>query len=105
MLSRVFLINVVLLKRQLWIHIAHQQKNVQSRTCQCGFYSPSLKANKSHKESLCCIEGELSLSDFEEEDDELLNLFKDLSVTDKDEVFPILSYDTVSAHSVRFLPN
>uniref|UniRef100_A0AC34G3Y8 Uncharacterized protein n=1 Tax=Panagrolaimus sp. ES5 TaxID=591445 RepID=A0AC34G3Y8_9BILA len=81
------------------------KKVVKSRTCQCGYYSPSLKSNKSHKESLCCVEGELSLSDFEEED-KPLDVFKEFSITDtQSEVFPIFSYDSVNNHSIRFLPN
>uniref|UniRef100_A0A914YUA1 Uncharacterized protein n=1 Tax=Panagrolaimus superbus TaxID=310955 RepID=A0A914YUA1_9BILA len=75
---------------------------INNRTCQCGFYSPSIKANKEHKESNCCIDGELLVADFEEDDPESEAVF---SGCNNEDVCPILSFDTENNHSIRFLPN
>ena len=78
------------------------KSQIKNRTCQCGFYSPSIKANKEHKESNCCVDGELLDDDFEEEDDESEAI---LSGRNNDDLCPILSFDTENNHSIRFLPN
>uniref|UniRef100_A0A914PWZ3 Uncharacterized protein n=1 Tax=Panagrolaimus davidi TaxID=227884 RepID=A0A914PWZ3_9BILA len=75
---------------------------IKNRTCQCGFYSPSVKSNKEHKESKCCLEGELIPADFEEEETEAEAV---VTNSNGDDLMPILSFDSVNNHSIRYLPN